>query len=450
MMAVLAASFAVLLAILTVAELSEHGGVSAWARSNDTVARLRNLQRVLPHITASSLPAYLDAASRCHEGYAASARPWSEGIDTAETRAVAADVARALRLPPRDVRAVEATLDRPMFGYQKCPPGEIEFPVQGLVLSLKAPAGGWVHAEVHPHEWHVRQTLLAWLQRLAAVFGLVALVAVAFIYRLARPLRRLALAARRFGDGLAVEPVEESGPQDVRRTILAFNAMQRQVADEVKRRAQTLAALSHDLRTPLTALRVKAELVDDEIVRDDLIASIGKMEAVSASAIEFLRGESLSEPRRAVDVAALVESECADFEDLGASVRFSPSEPLVCECRPDALARAVRNLIDNAVKHGGEADVTVTCNGEVLEICIQDRGPGIPPHLLDQALEPFVRLSAARDSETGGFGLGLCVVKAVAEGHGGALRLSAREPSGLIATLVIPCTGRRRELPEGA
>lgn len=440
MMLVLAASFTVLLALLTYAELSEHGGVGAWARSDHTVSRLRNLQRVLPHIETTALPSYLAAASRCHEGYAASATPWSGGRETAETRSVATDVARALRMPLNDVRVARARFDRSMFGYGKCPPGEIDFPVEGIVISLKAPTGGWVHAEVHPHEWHVRQTLLTWLQRLAAAFGVVALVAVAFMHRLARPLRRLASASKRFGEGLAVDPVEESGPQDVRRTIVAFNTMQRRVANEVKRRAQTLAALSHDLRTPLTALRVKAELVEDEAVRDDLIASIRKMESVSASAIEFLRGESLSEPHRPVDISALVESECTDFEDLGAPVRFRPSPPLVCDCRPEALARAVRNLIDNAVKHGAGADVAVERKGEFIEICVNDTGPGIAPHLIDRAVEPFVRLSGARGSDAGGFGLGLSVVKAVAEGHGGGLGLSAREPSGLTAVLRIPCT----------
>ena len=438
MMAVLAVSFTVLLAIMTLIELSDHGGVAAWARSDYTVARLRNMQRVLPHIERERLAAYLAATSRCHEGYATSDRPWPAARGTPETREIASGLARQLGVGAADLRAGRATLAGSDFGYAKCPPGEMAFPLQGLVVSLRAPSGAWLHAEVHPHEWHIGQTLVSWFQRLAGVFILIALVAVIFMHRLARPLRRLTRGAERFGEGLSVDPIDERGPQDVRRTIAAFNAMQRQVAEAVTRRAQTLAALSHDLRTPLTALRVKAELIEDEAVRSDLIASIRKMESVSTSAIEFLRGESQAEPLRTVDITALVESECADFEDVGAPVRFEPAPPLPCACRPEALARAVRNLIDNAVKHGGGASASVRPGDGWVEIVVSDQGPGIPDDQIANVVEPFVRLSPARETQEGGFGLGLSVVKAVAEGHGGTLVLQAGRPGGLVATIRIP------------
>lgn len=437
MMAVLAVSFAVLLAVTTIAELWESGGVTASARSDDTVGRLRSVHRVLPFIPPERLGDYMAATSRCHEGYQVSGAPWPGARATPETAAIAAAIARRLTLPADQVRAGQATLTGAEFGYLKCPAGEMRFPVEGVVISLRAPGGLWVHAEVHPHEWHVRQTLMTWFQRLAGAFVLIAAVAAVFMHRLARPLRRLTQAATRFGQGLAVDSIEERGPQDVRSTIAAFNTMQRQVADEVRRRAHTLAALSHDLRTPLTALRIKAELVDDEAVRDDLIASIRKMESISTSAIEFLRGDSQAEPMRVVDIAALVESECADFEDIGAPVHFEPAAPLPCACRPEAFARAVRNLIDNAVKHGGGATVETRSEGDAVEISVRDQGPGIPVDQLARVLEPFVRLSPARQGE-GGFGLGLCVVQAVAEGHGGVLILQSPASGGLIAILRIP------------
>lgn len=437
MIAVLAVSFALLLAVMTALELSDHGGVGAWAKSDVTVARLRKLQHLLPHVRPDRLGAYLAAESRCHEGYATSATPWP-AQETPETRAIAAAVASRLGLTAADLRAVPARLDRTQFGYAKCAPGEMTFPVEGVVISLRTAAGAWLHAEVHPHEWHIRQTVADGFQKLAGAFVLIALVATAFMYRLAQPLRRLTQGAVRFGQGLAVDPIEESGPEDVRRTIAAFNAMQGEVTEAIERRAHTLAALSHDLRTPLTALRVKAELIEDAAVRADLIASIRKMEAISTSAIEFLRGASHTEPLRAVDVAALVESECADFEDIGAPVSFSAGAPLTCACRPEALARAVRNLIDNAVKHGGGATVSVRRAGDGgVEICVRDEGPGIPSADLARVSDPFVRLSGARDGE-GGFGLGLSVVKAVAEGHGGGLELAAGQPHGLVATIRLP------------
>lgn len=437
MIAVLALSFAFLLAVMTALELSDHGGVGAWAKSDYTVARLRKLQHLLPHIRPDRLSAYLAAESRCHEGYATSAAPWP-AQETPESRVIAAAVASRLGLAAADLRAVPARLDRAQFGYAKCPSGEMTFPVEGVVISLRTAGGAWLHAEVHPHEWHVRQTVVDWFQKLAGAFLLIALVAIAFMYRLAQPLRRLTQGAVRFGQGLGVDPIEESGPEDVRRTIAAFNAMQGEVTEAIARRAHTLAALSHDLRTPLTALRVKAELIEDEAVRADLITSIRKMEAISTSAIEFLRGASDTEPLRAVDVTALVESECADFEDIGAPVRFTAGAPLTCACRPEALARAVRNLIDNAVKHGGGAMVSVRrADGGVVEIRVRDEGPGIPSAELGRVLNPFVRLSGARENE-GGFGLGLSVVKAVVEGHGGTLELAAGRPRGLVATIRFP------------
>nr|WP_257643994.1 ATP-binding protein [Luteimonas salinisoli] len=267
------------------------------------------------------------------------------------------------------------------------------------------------------------------------------------MYRLGRPLRRLTEGALRFGSGLKAEPLPETGPSDVRRTIRAFNAMQRQVIDEIDRRTSTLAALSHDLRTPLTALRVKAELVEDDKARSDLIASIVKMETIASSAIEFLKGEARTEPMRLIDLTALIESECADFQEIGAPVAFLGSGAVQIACRPDALARAVRNLIDNAIKYGGGAEVSICLSRSDVEIAVADHGPGIPADQVRQAIEPFVRLSAAREGDEKGFGLGLSVAAAVAKGHEGSLDLAANTPRGLVARIRIPLAASGRAGP---
>jgi signal transduction histidine kinase len=230
----------------------------------------------------------------------------------------------------------------------------------------------------------------------------------------------------------------EDGPIDLRRAIRSFNAMQRQVAGEMARRTSTLAAISHDVRTPLTALRVKAEMVDDPDVRASLIASIERMERITASALEYLKGESRGEPLRAVDLSALLESECAEFEELGHDVSFVGEHGVQSVCRSEALARAVRNLINNAIKYGKSARVSLRVESSFLEIAVADEGPGIPEDERRRAIEPFERLSTARETDSGGFGLGLAIVRAIAEGHEGSLALTKNEPHGLVATIRLP------------
>lgn len=215
--------------------------------------------------------------------------------------------------------------------------------------------------------------------------------------------------------------------------------MQRQVADEIDRRTQTLAAISHDIRTPLTALRIKAELLSDDKTRRDFISSIERMEKITTSALEFLRGESRGEAMREIDLSALLESECNNFEEIGKPAAFRGGPIVFAVCRPEALARGVRNLIENAVEYGGGAEVCLRSDSDFVEIEVLDRGPGISPAQLARVQQPFVRLSKARDhAGKSGFGLGLAIVKAIAEGHDGTLSLKANQPTGLVATIRLP------------
>ncbi len=314
----------------------------------------------------------------------------------------------------------------------------MKLPFDGLVISVRTASGQWLNAEVHPHEWHLTPNMTGWLLRSGAAFLLVGAVALIFVRRLSKPINRLTEAAKAFGTGLEVAEIPETGPPDVRRAIHSFNAMQRQVAGEVKRRTNTLAAIGHDVRSPLTALRLKAELIEDEAARADFIASIEKMERMTTSALEFLKGESRSEPKKQIDLCALVESECADFAEVGASVAFACDGPVHYRGRPDALSRAVRNLIENAVKYASHADVSVRRAESHVEIVVSDTGPGIPADKLALVLEPFERLSSAREANAGGFGLGLSIARAVAEGHEGALALTANVPCGLCAVVRLP------------
>lgn len=437
MIAILALSFALLLAVLAALEVMEQEDVVGWAQNEFTISRLRRMTPAIEFMDAERIEDFLRATSSCHEGYTLTDQPFPvrASVDSA---AIVARVARELAIDPQRVRAGRALLKQEDFSYRTCRAGAIGFPVAGIVVSLQLRSGKWLNAEVHPHEWHVRRDMIGWVARSLGAFLFVGAIAVFFVRRLSRPLNELTGAARRFGRGLQVSNIREGGPPDLRRAIRSFNAMQQQVADELKRRTQTLAAISHDVRTPLTALRIKAELVDDEATRADLISSIHAMERITASALEFLRGESRGEPIRTVELSALLESECSNFQDTGRQAILVGEPTVRYACRPDALACAVRNLVENAIKYGGAAEVTLRMCTESIEISVSDHGPGIPEDRIAQALEPFERLSQARESGQGGFGLGLAIVKAIVEGHEGELVLESNKPTGLIATIRLP------------
>ena len=437
MMAILGGALLVLFATVIALEVVEHETAIETAVGGRTLERLKGLAPVLDRVDNDDVDSVVALASSCHAGYSVTDAPFATNAGTAETRQVESALARELSVQPQRLQAGHAHLTRDDFSYRKCGPWEIDLPMEGIVISLQLQSGRWLNAEVHPHEWHFAQKL-DWMLKVAAAFAFVGGVALFFMRRLGRPLNQLTAAARSFAEGMQATEVAEDGPIDLRRAIRSFNAMQRQVADEMARRTGTLAAISHDVRTPLTALRVKAEMVSDATVRDDLIASVDRMERITASALQYLKGESRGEPMRPVDLSALLESECTEFEELGRDVAFTGEHGVHFTCRPEALARAVRNLIDNAVKYAGHARVALRPAQGFVDIVVSDDGPGIPPEKLQRAMEPFERLSKAREGDHSGFGLGLAIVKAIAEGHEGQLILVANKPQGLVATIRLP------------
>ena len=437
LMAILAAALVALFGTMIALELIEHDTPIETAAGGRTLERLRSLVPVLQRIDADNVGDVVGLASSCHAGYSVTDSPYRTTASTADTSRLESSLVRELSLDPQRLKAGHARLTREDFSYRRCGQWEIQLPMDGIVISVQLQSGRWLNAEVHPHEWHFRQKL-DWLLKVSAAFVFVGAVALFFIRRIGRPLNQLTAAARSFADGMQANELAEDGPVDLRRAIRSFNAMQRQVAGEMARRTSTLAAISHDVRTPLTALRVKAEMVDDPDVRASLIASVERMERITASALEYLKGESRGEPLRAVDLSALLESECAEFEELGHDVSFVGEHGVQGTCRPEALARAVRNLIDNAVKYGANARVSLRVESGFIEIAVADEGPGIPEDERRRAMEPFERLSTARESDTGGFGLGLAIVRAIAEGHEGSLALTKNEPHGLVATIRLP------------
>lgn len=269
---------------------------------------------------------------------------------------------------------------------------------------------------------------------LGAVIAL-SLVAVRLV---TRPLQHLAEAADAFGSDLESPPLPETGPTETRRAAEAFNRMQERLRRLIAERGRALAAVSHDLRTPLTRMRLRAELVDDEALRAQINADIDDMQAMVESTLDYLRGLRENEPLQSIDMDALLQSLVADEQALGHPVTLTGKVVAPYVGRLSTLKRALANLIDNAVKYGQSAHLVIEDNATELRLTVEDGGPGIAEADLARVVEPYVRLEASRSRETGGVGLGLTITRDAAVLHGGELRLANRPEGGLAATLVLP------------
>jgi signal transduction histidine kinase len=270
---------------------------------------------------------------------------------------------------------------------------------------------------------------------------LIASVAGAYIARkMARPLTKLAEAAGATARGETAPRVPEVGPDDVRRAAEAFNAMTDQVTHTLESQRHLLSAVGHDLRTPITAMRINIEFVGDSELRDRLQKNLDELQELTEAVLSAARGTG-GEASRQIDLAALVESICADLDDLGEPVDWTGRDAAPLSCRAGEVRRAIRNLVENAVAYGGKAEVSLHDVPGGYEVRVEDEGPGIRAEDRQRVFEPFVRLESSRNLETGGTGLGLTLVKAIAEGHGGRIELDDRpEGHGLRARLILPKT----------
>ncbi len=253
-----------------------------------------------------------------------------------------------------------------------------------------------------------------------------------------RPLKRFAEAADRFGVDVGAPPLPEHGSRELRKATRAFNRMQDRLRKLVSDRTLMLAALSHDLRTMLTRLKLRADFIEDEQQRQKALADIDEMQAMLDVTLSFARDETTEEARTPVDLSSLLESLCDDLRDSGQQVVYQSGDRLTIRCQPVAIRRMFANLIGNAVKYGDEAHVTASREAAAVVVTIADRGPGIPPEMWDQVFTPFFRLEGSRSRETGGTGLGLSVARSIVRRHGGEIDLSNRPEGGLIVTVTLP------------
>lgn len=253
-----------------------------------------------------------------------------------------------------------------------------------------------------------------------------------------RPLKQLAQAAFDLGRDLDHPPLELTGSSEIRQAGSAFNAMQKRIRDHIQQRTQMLAAITHDLQTPLTRLRLRLEKVADAELREKLIDDLSAMQDMVREGLELARSMASGEPLQRLDLDSLLDSVCSDATDAGQQVTLSGHAGSSVLARPNTLRRCLVNLIDNALKYGQAAAVSVAVEAGNTAIRIRDRGPGIAPEQLARVFEPFYRIETSRSRQSGGTGLGLTIARNIAEQHGGSLTLRNHPDGGLEALLTLP------------
>lgn len=265
-------------------------------------------------------------------------------------------------------------------------------------------------------------------------FGLAALL----VRMTTRSLDRLASAADAIGEDPGVAPLAEAGPGEIRRVIGAFNRMQERVRRYLVERGRLLSAISHDLKTPITRLRLRAEMLADAEARAKMLRDLDEMQTMVDTTLEFFRTVRHEAARVPVDVGALIESVCEDRREAGQQVSVTGTPEAPYRADPQALRRCLENLVENAVRYGGCADIEIADSRGELRISVRDRGPGIPEGELERVFEPFYRLEDSRNKASGGTGLGLSIARTIARWHGGDVALRNASPSGLVARLSLP------------
>ncbi|MCK8787450.1 ATP-binding protein [Roseomonas sp. NAR14] len=319
----------------------------------------------------------------------------------------------------------------------------------GFLASLRLADGPWLNLRVElppPRPWHSPTFLIAFVLMTVAAAGLILWA----VSRLTRPVRLLAAAAERLGRDVNAPPLPERGPSEVTIAARAFNLMAERIRRFVSDRTQMLAAIGHDLRTPITRLRLRAEFMDDDEQRRKMLADLDEMEAMVTATLAFGRDDAATEPAGPLDLAALcrtVLDEAADARPEAEPQDFAYEGPdrLTVRARPVALKRAVANLVNNALAYAGDVRIRLAParpdgrgRGTVVRLAIEDSGPGVPEEELEGVFQPFRRLEGSRNRETGGTGLGLPIARNILRAHGGDVVLRNRAEGGLRAEVTLP------------
>lgn len=384
--------------------------------------------RALDYVGPADRAAALRALSTRDLRYRLTAEPQVAASRTARAQDFAAQLADMLSVDRQRVRvAIGPALSHRTERHNG----------DALLLALRLDDGRWLQARQRlfdPTRHWARSSLMT--LTVSAVLMLVIVVLTS--RRMTRPLRELARAAERFGRGEAVESLPERGPEEIRRSTAAFNRMRERLARFVAERTRLIAAIAHDLRTPITALRLRLEFLPDDDNTRSMSATLDDMAHMSEAALTFMREETATEATRNVDLTALIDALCEDYRAIGAPVDFAPGARITLVCRPVAIKRALRNIVDNALGYGERATLTLADGHEAVRIDVADDGPGIAEADMARVFDPFVRLEASRSRETGGTGLGLSIAQSVVQGHGGRITLVNRAGGGLTVRIELP------------
>ena len=365
-----------------------------------------------------------------------------------------------LRRLEAEIRAAGAPIGRLVLSLDPLPPGAPPFtgppradfvpgptlaleqaeevsPVRAFVADLELPDGTWLRVRPR-HLDRLGPELKLGIAWLFLFLGAAVLAALCAARWLSAPLAAIAQAADRLGRGGEVVSLATGGAQEIRSIARAFEAMRERLVRFVNDRTTMLAAVSHDLRTPLTRMRMRVERVADDTLRAALQRDLDALESIVGETLDFARLGAGTERRDRIDLASLVETIVDARADAMENVCAQAGARVGLEADGAAVRRIVENLIDNAVKYAGGAEVTLAVHGGDVQVMVADRGPGIPEAELDAVFRPFHRLESSRSRETGGTGLGLAIARTLARAHGGDVTLSSRPGGGLVATLSLP------------
>lgn len=319
------------------------------------------------------------------------------------------------------------------FGFDPARDGEAYF--MGVALQ----DGTWLIFTVRERSWGLAQWERGLLEAVFAALS-VMLFATLTARRLARPVKQLAEGVRRFGADPQAPPIPENGPRELRETIAAFNAMQAQIRRFVQDRTAMLAAISHDLRTPLTRMRLRGEFIEDPVQQKKLFRDVDEMQGMVDAALAFFRDDAGQEPATSFDLPELLKSIVDDCGDQGVTVDYVGPDHAVQRGRPLALRRVFANLVENAIKYATPPQIALRMTPQGAEIRLRDHGRGIPEDCLEQVFAPFQRLEQSRNRSTGGVGLGLTSARSIVRAHGGEITLSNHPGGGLEVLVFLPAS----------
>ncbi|MDM7457908.1 MAG: ATP-binding protein, partial [Paracoccus sp. (in: a-proteobacteria)] len=418
---------------------------SAWLFADERGAAIRAAQRLETIERASAVAQLLRKVPQAsRENILAAANSRLVRFSIAQTPLVAGDGSG--RPATVGLRTEEVAI-LPHGGEMRSPPAPLarmhdRMRVAGMApvefrISVLLGDGAWLNVAARFH----RPGMQAPPAILGATFLSLVLILAALwwgLRRISTPLQQLAAAADRMDLDDAPADMPTGGPREVRALSDAFLRMRTRLTAMIADRTRMLAALGHDLRSPITALRIRAEMIEEDETRERMIATLAEMQEMVETTLAFARGISTDQPMEKVDLADLLRDLAQELSETGPAIAVLAAGPVIAQIRRGPMRRALRNILENAQRHGGGAEIRLQHAGDAVQILIDDHGPGIPAQDLDRVFDPFVRLETSRSRETGGIGLGLPIAREILRAHGADIVLTNRPDAGLRAAIYLP------------